>query len=364
MPKYLTIADDLEEQIKSRAYKANQKLPSEKELVYQYGVSRQTIRNALDFLTDRGLVYSEQGRGTFVAARTRADTVTTNNIAVILSCLNDYIFPYKIAGINSVLVEKGYLSNIFTSNYSIQTQEQVFANLLSSSCAGAIVEVTRANLPRMRPDLLRKLADKMPVLLLDGFYQGFEDLPTITLDDFQCGYKAAQYLIEKGHQKLFHFGKMDDSQGIDRYRGFIQAQLDHGIQPKDEDIFWLTGNSCFVSPEINYGPVISRLQNYTAVYFFNDLTAHMIVPEILKAGYRIPEDLSLMSNDDFFPTIENISISGMRYPHVEMGQKAAELLLRMIEEPNFDANYRFDPQIVERNSVRELTPPVKQKETV
>ena len=354
MPKYLSIAESIEEQIRSNTYLPNQKLPSEKELADHYQVSRQTIRNALDFLNSRGLIYSEQGRGTFVAASNDNSNVSTNNIAVILNALNDYIFPYKIAGINSVLAKHNYISNIFTCNYGIDTQEQILLNLLQSSYTGAIIEVSRGHLPRMRPQLLNELAKKMPVILIDGHYPELSNIPAVCLDDFKCGYIATEYLIKKGHRKIFHFGKMDDTQGILRYRGYIQALLDNNIQPCDDDIFWLTGNNSLICNEINFDSVIPRLKNYTAIYFFNDLAAHMIIPEILKRGFRIPEDLSLMSNDDYHPNTEQIALSSIRYPRTDVGQKAAEQLLQLIADPDYDANYLFEPELIEHDTVLEI----------
>lgn len=354
MPKYLTIAESIEEQIHSKRYQPHQKLPSEKELVNYYQVSRQTIRNALDFLGTRGLIYSKQGRGTFVAAASDSGTVSNNNIAVILNALNDYIFPYKIAGINSVLSEHGYISNIFTCNYSICAQEQTLRNLLHSSYAGAIIEVTRGHLPRMHPQLLNELTKKMPVILLDGHYPELPEIPAVCLDDFKSGYIATEYLIQKGHRRIFHFGKMDDTQGMLRYQGYIQALLDNHIQPHDDDVFWLTGDNSYIYSDINFDSVISRLRQYTAAYFYNDLVAQMVIPEILKRGLRIPEDLSLMSNDDYFPNVEQIALSGIRYPRTDVGQKAAMQLLNLIADPNYDANYLLEPKLVEHDSVLEI----------
>ena len=43
-----------------------------------------------------------------------------------------------------------------------------------------------------------------------------------------------------------------------------------------------------------------------------------------------------------------------RYPLENLGKKAAENLLQMIADPFFDANYEFEVDIVQRDSVRRL----------
>ena len=69
VPLYLQLSADLVEQIGGGQLKPGDRLPSERELAEQLGVSRITARLAVDALFQHGLVYREQGRGTFVAHR-------------------------------------------------------------------------------------------------------------------------------------------------------------------------------------------------------------------------------------------------------------------------------------------------------
>lgn len=66
--RYRTIADELRRQVESGDYAAGGLLPSESELSGGYGVSRVTVRKALELLRDEGLIDSRQGFGWFVAA--------------------------------------------------------------------------------------------------------------------------------------------------------------------------------------------------------------------------------------------------------------------------------------------------------
>jgi GntR family transcriptional regulator len=50
-----------------RELEPNDRLPSERELCQQYGISRITVRQALSELAQAGLVYSSVGKGTYVA---------------------------------------------------------------------------------------------------------------------------------------------------------------------------------------------------------------------------------------------------------------------------------------------------------
>jgi len=67
LPFYQQLYEILRGRIQRGDWKPGDMIPSEKELIEQYGVSRVTARQALDALVQDGLIYRERGRGTFVA---------------------------------------------------------------------------------------------------------------------------------------------------------------------------------------------------------------------------------------------------------------------------------------------------------
>jgi GntR family transcriptional regulator len=65
--RYRAIADELRGRVESGELGAGRLLPSESELSGAYGVSRVTVRKALDLLRDEGLIDARQGFGWFVS---------------------------------------------------------------------------------------------------------------------------------------------------------------------------------------------------------------------------------------------------------------------------------------------------------
>jgi len=63
-----TVVEGLKQQILSGALSPGAKLPSEKDLLESYGVSRTVVREAVSRLQAEGLVETQQGRGSFVLA--------------------------------------------------------------------------------------------------------------------------------------------------------------------------------------------------------------------------------------------------------------------------------------------------------
>jgi DNA-binding GntR family transcriptional regulator len=65
-PLYVQVADAIGARINRGELQPNRPIPSENQLVQEYGVARGTARKAIELLRDRGLVTTVVGRGTFV----------------------------------------------------------------------------------------------------------------------------------------------------------------------------------------------------------------------------------------------------------------------------------------------------------
>ena len=82
--KYEIIKNKIEEQISQGFYKENDKIPSENELCRAFASSRITVRKALDELVTTGVLYRQQGIGTFVKPKTVEVSADVDKVLLIL----------------------------------------------------------------------------------------------------------------------------------------------------------------------------------------------------------------------------------------------------------------------------------------
>lgn len=66
IPAYRQVADDIRAKINAGQYAPGDQLPSERDLVDSYQVSRPTVRDAIGLLRSEGVLVTEHGRGVFV----------------------------------------------------------------------------------------------------------------------------------------------------------------------------------------------------------------------------------------------------------------------------------------------------------
>jgi len=69
VPKYAQVVAEIKRRIERGTYPAGSLLPSEHQLVAEFGVSRPTIVKSLSILRQEGWIGTEQGRGSFVRGR-------------------------------------------------------------------------------------------------------------------------------------------------------------------------------------------------------------------------------------------------------------------------------------------------------
>ncbi|MBZ5750227.1 FadR family transcriptional regulator, partial [Metabacillus sp. DBTR6] len=83
---YIQIYNQILSEIQSGSFKIGDKLPAERELCEQFGVSRAPIRQALSALELNGYIYSRQGEGVYVKNNQPATEI--QNAAIILEAVS------------------------------------------------------------------------------------------------------------------------------------------------------------------------------------------------------------------------------------------------------------------------------------
>ena len=191
----------------------------------------------------------------------------------------------------------------------------------------------------------------MPLLFFNCAYPELS-APLVALDDKKVAEDAVNYLISQGHKKIAGIFKADDGQGKLRYAGYVNAILRAGLSVDDRKILWIDTEDQRNLKNIRHS-VLRRLTDITAVFCYNDEVAFGLVELLRREGIRIPGQLSVISVDGSdLSLLCDPHITSVPYPMKQLGKKAAENMIRLINEPDFDGTYLYRPKILVRDSVR------------
>ena len=325
-PLYRQLAEELRKQVKDGEISVGQKLPSESEMIQEYGVGRMTVRNALALLVNEGILTKSQGKGTFCAGMTGAEEKRLD-IQVLLDMSDTYFIPYYVRGISSVLSRSG--SNFLISD--THDDDQILCNLLEGlarkKVSGVIFQCTDDCLSEKTDERIiesvRALTDSgVPVIIIDG---KVPELPisSLSLDEESGGLRAAEHLAAYGHKKCTVICRDEHRDARLRRKGFYDGAALFGMELP-----------LVIEAKSNWEEDLIRAakNGITGVFAYNDDAALRAVMTLKKAGFSVPGDVSVIGFDDTYLAIAcDPQLTSLAHPKEQMGRDAAELMLSMIQ---------------------------------
>lgn len=355
LPKYMEVVKWVKERIESKELNAGDKLYSENQLSSMLSMSRQTIRHGISKLEQAGIVESVQGSGTYITNNKKKKKEKTLNIAVVTTYVDRYIFPSVIKEIERVISEAGFFTQIAFTNNTQEGEYSILKKFLDNNVVdGIIIEPTKSALPNPNIKLYHEIIEeKLPLIFINSYYPQL-DLPYVAMDDKKAGLLAVNHLIEAGHTKIAAIFKFDDLQGHLRYSGYMEGMQEAKLTVYDDNIIWIDTEDINHMKD-NETRVLNRIKDCTACVCYNDELAISMIDICKSNNINIPEQLSLVSIDDsHLATLSELPLTSVANPVKELGEKAAENLLKTIQNYDFNGNYKFSPTISIRDSVKKI----------
>lgn len=181
------------------------------------------------------------------------------------------------------------------------------------------------------------------------------DCDQVIFDREENTYLAARYLLQVGHQDIGFcmFDAADFSQP--RSRGFARALGEYGIKPNKKWLFEAghdeEGGSLLAEK------FLKLKKRPSALCIVNDMQAATFVNKMLRAGLKIPQDVSIISLDDM-PAARHcvVPLTAVTQPWMEMADTAVRFLLERMQQrqPLKPRRIIFSGEIIERESVLSL----------
>lgn len=354
LPKYLVLVNWMKEQVLSGHLKYGEKIFSENELSTMFGISRQTVRQAVGLLEQEKFVERRRGSGTFVTYSPVKRREKTMNIGVISTYLDDYIFTSIIRGIETVLTKNGYSMQLTFTHNLVENESRALRMMIDKNVDGIIVEPTKSGLPNPNRSFYDEIHEKgIPLIFFNAYYQGLP-FAHVAMDDTMAGRLATEALIHAGHREIAGIFQSDDLQGHLRYAGYLEAMRNAGLELHSEHILWYSTEDKACIAE-DFHRILRCLKGCTAFVCYNDQLAVALIPLLRSRGIVVPDQISVASIDNSdLASLCEVPLTSVAHPMALLGETAATNLLKLIANPRFNATVDFSPNIVERASICKL----------
>jgi GntR family transcriptional regulator of arabinose operon len=329
-PKYQQVYRDLEREIVAGRWKNGDRLPSEAELVRQYGASRITVGRAVRDLQRAGLVERRAGSGTFV--RTPAARGGLSFGLLIPDFGETEIFEPICQGMmSSPLAREHALVWGSVPGESGSKEDRAlelcrqYVDRKVSGVFFAPLELTPAK-DAVNARIAQALDDaRIPVVLLDRTVvpyprRGHHDL--VGIDNRRAGYLVTEHLLRLGARRVGFVGIGNAAATVDAREAGYREALHAGNASYD------AARVRRLDPADASEVRALMAAKPDAVVCANDWTAARLMRTLIELGHAVPDEVRLVGIDDVdYAGLLPVPLTTLRQPTRQIGAAALAAML-------------------------------------
>lgn len=308
------------------------------DLAQRLNISRSTVSKALKGRSDvskktRKKVLSLAKELNYVPNLTAVylRTQRTKTIGVIIPTLLNQFFSKVIIGIIEEAEKHGYLVITLQSNERFELEQKHLQLLMEKQVDGILISLSNQT---YRVDHINMiLKNEIPIVMFDKINK-LVNCSKVIIDDQQAAYNAVTHLIDKGYRRIAHFrGSLIPQNSIDRFLGYRKALIDNSIEFDASLVYLCDNNDDFNDGYTNAQKLLKEHPDVDAIFTITDVVAVGILKCFNEKGIKIPKDIALFGFSNWFITsVITPSLSTVKHPDIEMGEKAVEVLIDEIEK--------------------------------
>lgn len=196
----------------------------------------------------------------------------------------------------------------------------------------------------------------LPVVRIGQTNEAFEGT-SIVIDNQKGIFRALEYLVSLGHRKIaFIKGHESSIDTEDRWNAVQSATQQLGLVINPILVVQLERMGIQPMAPFEEGmrcaeKLLEHKGGFTALLAFNDISAIGASNRFREAGWRIPEDVSIVGFDDVIESrITYPALTTIQQPLRLMGETAAREIIAAISEGPCDQKIVFVPELIVRNS--------------
>lgn len=273
-------------------------------------------------------------------------TKRTSQLAIVINDISNPIYSDLILGFENNAIEAGYFVNICTGNTRV---DDYIENFISRSIDGIFIEALPHKYdPR---ELERLLESDIKIVIFGRTNLGVEAVSSVETDYGRAMELAIQHLFGLGHRRIAYLSGLTEAERYDaRIDAFRASCARHDLTVAPVLSPAEVSNTDISDGERLAAEFLAGDHGATAVICTNDLMAIGAMNHFRNAGWRIPEDISVVGIDDSYVTsITHPRLTSVHVPYHDVGRRAFELLHADVTT-NDKGRYRVTPELVVRES--------------
>ena len=275
----------------------------------------------------------------------------TNYIGLIIPDITNIFFSNLVRGVQDVCEKNGYSVLVVNSDDS-QEKEGRYLKLLYSRRVDGVILTVAGYREEEFPEEELSLLKKMNIVLIDREINGMTT-PIVKVNNFAGAYSAVKYLLTMGHKKIMYLAGIKGTKtNQEREKGYLSALKEARISWKKELTADFRLDTAYHKIMYHWPQLKNSDEPPTAIFAANDLMAIGALKAFTQLKIRVPEDISIIGFDNIpFSDCTYPPLTTIAQPTYQMGQKAVETLLKLIDKKKIKKSVEFETKLIERDSV-------------
>lgn len=276
----------------------------------------------------------------------------SKTIAVIIpEVVNDFFGPV-INGIESVAQEKGYHVLIYLTHENMQNEVAITKLLQNGRVDGIMISLSAQTSDTAHEELLKER--EIPLVLFDRIAEHI-DAPKVTTDDYNCGVKATEHLIENGCKRIA-FLSISPTLSISnkRLNGYEDALKSNNIKKDNSLIVYCSAEEAMDAELIRN--LLKGKDRPDGIFASVESLAILTYEICHELKLNIPRDIKVICFSNLKTAgLLNPSLTTITQPAYEIGREAAGILFKLIEKKGhhfLQENTLLNSKLIVRNSTK------------
>ncbi|OIN98671.1 hypothetical protein AUJ66_00595 [Candidatus Desantisbacteria bacterium CG1_02_38_46] len=270
----------------------------------------------------------------------------TSLIGLVMLNIHSSFYPEIIEGIQSKMDKQDYSTILYNTKGNFQLERKYLEVLDYKQVDGIILNPTH-----YASRNIEIVSKKRPLVSICFSLSSHRKIPSVVVDNFKGGYIATKYLFSLGHKRIGYIGSLEPTSldFFQRHRGYCTAINKESLKDYSFPLNEFGNN--IEEQRLNFAKYyLNSSQKITALFAQHDRSAIYIMNALQEKGIKVPEDVSIIGFDNLdICNFTNPSLTSINQPKFEIGEKAGELLLKMIDGEKVKSII-LEPTIIERGS--------------
>jgi LacI family transcriptional regulator len=288
----------------------------------------------------------------FITNKVARSMVTrrTKTLGLVISDIANPFYPELARGVEDKANETGYNVIICNTDNDIDKEEK-YLNMLAEKMVDGIILPRSAN---RIGDISGINRISLPFILINGNTENKNVKGRIFCNIEKGAYQAVSYLLNRGYRKVILInGEATAPASLERTLGYQKALGEYGVDFQEEYVWYGHFKSNWGEEAVKL--ILERKLSFDAVFCVNDLIAIGAIKALKNAGFAIPADVGVVGFDDIYMAkMVEPELTTVRHPNYEIGYKAAELLVGVLEKPaqTIERNIELPTELIIRKSTK------------